>query len=225
MSSTKIILLLLVSLLLQLDSAFAIKTFKLKKTSNARVRNALSASASGELTNPNSYYTVPITLGFQSFNVLIDTGKSDFWVVDRFCPDIFCVMRDRAFYQSSNSDTFSNKGQSVSVSYFYKGYQVSGITGQETFKMGTGESLVGQDFIRATRALQFTNEEYDGIMGLAYTPNIKPNTRLSVFENMQVKGQVDNRIFSLKITLYDGNLILGGTDTTLYNSRFKFKFF
>lgn len=219
MNSPNIIMLVLVSLLLQLDSAQSVISIHVNKSSDDqnRARGALSAAGTGTITNTNAYYTIPITLGGQAFNVLIDTGKTEFWVVDRFCPDTLCVVPNRVFYQSPNSVDFVDKIKSAYVNYFHKNYEVWGITGKDTFLMGNGESITGQDFIRATKVRQFTTEPIDGILGLAYNPTIKSDTRLTPFERMLNLEQVNERSFSLKLTPTDGTLIFGGTDATLYN--------
>lgn len=196
--------------MMQLDQVLSI--IKIKMIKNSVSNGPLRA---GAITNTNSYYTVPIILGTpigagvpQTFNVLVDTGKTDFWVVDRFCPDALCVLPNRPFYQGPNSATYTNKAKSVSVNYFYNSYKVTGVTTQDRFVMDD-VTITGQDFIRATKATKFTTEPIDGIMGLAYNPTITTDTRQTPFERMVSQNLVTNKIFGILLTAVGGTLTLG----------------
>lgn len=228
MSSTKIKLLLLLSLLLHVYLGLsAAKTLQSKKKLNSKNGSLKSefATVGFEFVKTNSYYIVPISFGSildeqvvpQKFNVLLDIGKPDFWIIDRYCPDAFCESTNRTFYQRNKSPTYVDTKKSVSVDYFYKKYQISGISSQDIFNVETASlELDHQDFIRATKVTKFTDEPYDGIWGLAYNPTIKPNTRLTVLENLYEQRQLGQKVFSIRINADNGNLILGGVDGGLY---------
>lgn len=232
MSSLKTILVLLfVSLLLMMQVNLGLAKNKgvvLKlKTAKTKLKSGALGDPSGGTIS--SAYVVQITLGTpeQTFNVLIDTGKTDLWVVDRYCPSAFCQRSTGTnFYQSAISTSLVNpRRPAVNLNYFLKGYQVSGTSGKETFTLVGATpplSITNQDFIRVTSARSFTNEQYDGFLGLAYNPTTNANTRFTVFENM-LEGSVVNKIFSLNIA--GGILYLGGTNEDHFVGIYIFSFF
>ena len=237
MGYTKILMLLLVSLMLQLDPTMSAKKIPLKRQSIS-VETAKKLGLLGDtqniplVTDPNSfqYYTAEISLGTpaQTFQVLIDTGTNEFWVVGPSCTDSYCL--SRTAFQPTSSSTFIDKKKSREAEYFYKRLEVDGRTGQDTFAIGD-LSVPAQDLIVATKSKRFTVEPYDGIMGLAYTPKkLKSTTRLTPIENLLKQKLITDLIFSLQITretdnTFGGNLIIGGTDPSVFTGKLKLKFY
>lgn len=209
MSSPKIIVLLVVSLLmmqvnLSLAQSVTITvtiTFGKKSKSNALQFGIPGTGLAG--------YIVPINLGTPragaqpTYNMLIDTGRSDLWVVDDICRDIYCVGRtNKVNYNRLSTFSFLNTGKSVSLGYSFNRYQVSGTTGKEQLTFG-GQTVFNQDFIRVSSTKGFSSADaYDGIIGLAPGKNI-PN-RASMIEKMFENGLISSKTF----TIHQGGTVL-----------------
>ncbi|XP_068129325.1 cathepsin E-B-like [Hyperolius riggenbachi] len=181
------------------------------------------ASAKEPLINYyDEEYFGEITIGTppQSFLVIFDTGSSDLWVASALCSSPACDQH--AKFQSKNSTTYRDGGQSFNVDYGTGG--LSGIIGIDEV---TVQNIIikNQQFGESTSepGSAFLDMPYDGILGLAY-PSMAIKGVTPVFDNMINQHLVDEPMFSVYMTGYvdssgegdGGELVFGGYDPTRF---------
>lgn len=230
MSSLKIVVVLLsvVSLLLmQVDLGLAKKSFTVNLKTTPIRNGTLSASVPNTLVG----LTTTINLGLprgggaaQVYTVLIDTGKTDLWLVDQSCRDIYCITRNgiQTAYSRSTRLTFYDLRKSLTSSYLDNRYQITGISGLEQMTLaGSGDPaadpvvpaqvVYNQEFIRVSSTKGFTSgDAYNGFLGLGIqAPGSTIPTRASVLDRLVDQGIIDSK----KFTIQGAALTFGDTPT------------
>ncbi|KAI8992524.1 aspartic peptidase domain-containing protein [Pilobolus umbonatus] len=157
----------------------------------------------------------------QSFNVVFDTGSSDFWVVSEFCITMVNCRAHQRF--------------SPSLSYTYQQHHSQS---EMTIKYGTGSihANLGTDNIKIGNMTlyqvhvadavdisdEFRNLPIDGILGLglADLSKIREDGRMSLIETMVYQNIIQNAIFGMYMQPGGGEIDFGGTDPTRYTGEF-----
>uniref|UniRef100_A0A914WLI5 Peptidase A1 domain-containing protein n=1 Tax=Plectus sambesii TaxID=2011161 RepID=A0A914WLI5_9BILA len=171
--------------------------------------------ASGSQTIKDSEditYVGSITLGTpaQNFNVLIDTGSANLWVVDSSCNSVACngdASYTRNKYRTTSSSTYSNDGRSWRIQYGPD--DASGTLAIDKFCLA-GICFNTQIFGRATYLADgFGPLPIDGTLGLGWPAlavdavqppfqNIMPNLDAPIFTIwLDKKGLVEGAVGGL----------------------------
>ncbi|KAG8577910.1 hypothetical protein GDO81_010323 [Engystomops pustulosus] len=167
----------------------------------------------------NAQYYGKISLGNppQNFNVVFDTGSSNFWIPSAFCISEACRVHKQ--FQSFSSTSYQHGGKTFSIHYGTG--QLVGITGKDTLQIGN-LTIVGQDFGQSVvePGRTFVLAQFDGVLGLGY-PSLAVANAVPVFDQIMKQHLVNKPIFSFHLNKddnfeYGGELILGGIDSSLY---------
>ncbi|CAG8839265.1 24806_t:CDS:2, partial [Gigaspora margarita] len=108
-------------------------------------------------------YYGKIIVGNQEFNIILDTGSSDLWIPNKKCTSATC--QNHNIFDSSKSQIFNPEGKPWNITYS-TGY-ASGVTGIDNIQIGN-LTAINQTFGLANCMSDFTNNEADGILGLAF---------------------------------------------------------
>lgn len=195
------------------------------------------------LTNhADQVYLTPITVGGQSFLVVVDTGSADTWLASS---DFKCtVKRSQVTTNSTTLPSNCNFGPlytksktfisnpATTFSTTYSGEYLEGILGTETITLAN-LTLTGQPFSIATSGFWIGDGQSSGLLGLAFpsasallektTPKLRPNDTTPVFTSL-VRAKLIPPIFSIAITNVNegpGILAFGGLPRNIkYEPRF-----
>jgi len=153
----------------------------------------------------------------QTFQVIADTGSSNFWVPDKTCRGNPCSTKHK--FDQSASSTYKRDGRPFAIQYGTG--SCSGILGVDTVIFGgisADKTTFGQASVLASF---FTNEPFDGILGLGW-PQIAVDGVTPVVNQMINKGLLDEPRFGVWMTEETedgdvaGEMMLGGIDNTKF---------
>lgn len=160
----------------------------------------------------NGAYTASVQTGtpFQSFDVVMDTGSSNYWVPDSTCnPATYPECGVETLYQNLSSSSFVNTCSCASnYSCFlflpYGSGTAFGTISQDTFALG-GVVLPGMDFGRIFAqpgTVASWGPDFDGILGLAYPIIAMPVGSMlpGPFEVMYARGVLPEKLFSVYLS-------------------------
>ncbi|XP_068150777.1 lysosomal aspartic protease-like [Drosophila tropicalis] len=203
--------------------------FNVASTANGTTSSSSSSSSNGIEALINAYnteYSGNITIGSQSFKILLDTASANLWVPSSQCTDSVCLKHNR--YNSSKSTTYVANGTSFQIQYATEGSNqviLSGFLSTDTLGIG-GLKVKSQTFSEITTlpTSVFNKSNFDGILGLGF-PNIAIDGVTPPIQNLIAQKLIDEPIFALILNRNGsassasngGQLILGGTDPTLYS--------
>ncbi|KAJ3409276.1 Vacuolar protease A [Chytridiales sp. JEL 0842] len=147
------------------------------------------------LTNfMNSQYYGEVTLGSppQQFNVIFDTGSSNFWVPSTRCSSVSCWLHRK--YDAKKSSTFKANGTTFAIQYGTGALE--GIISNDVLRLGD-LTIPSQDFGESVKqpGITFVAGRFDGILGLGYD-NIAVNRVVPPFYNMINNNLLDEPIFA-----------------------------
>ncbi|XP_044307225.1 pepsin B-like [Varanus komodoensis] len=172
--------------------------------------------------NLNSFYFGEISIGTppQNFQVLMDTGSSNFWVPSTYCKSMACDNHKK--FDPSVSSTYEKPGQTYTLFY--------GI-GDVTVKL-THETVRVQNIMIHNQTVGLAEYEaffpfyfasFDGILGMAYR-SLATGESYPVTQQMVRQGQLSEPIFSFYFSRqptiqYGGEVIFGGIDDRLFTGE------
>ncbi|KAF7783279.1 hypothetical protein Agabi119p4_2655 [Agaricus bisporus var. burnettii] len=201
---------------------------------HARRDNSKRASTSAiPLINLNAdaIYLGNVDVGTpkQSFQVVLDTGSSDFWVGATPCTSGCSI--GASLYDASESSTHSDSGARATIRYG-KG-EVTGDVAQETVSLG-GFTVQNQTFIKGDRVTEnLVNDDSSGIMGLAFER--LASTESTPFWQALAEGdELTSKEMSFWLARsgidqtsqtdvrFGGVFTLGGTNSSLYSGDIEF---
>ncbi|KAI8638638.1 aspartic peptidase domain-containing protein [Parasitella parasitica] len=167
-----------------------------------------------------SGYTGSIGIGQHSvdrFNIVFDTGSSDFWVLsgEGCISKQYCQRHHR--YQSNESASYIPHDTDRSLVMNYGTGSISAHIGRDTIHIGTIQ-VRGQFVADAYKiSKEFNDLPIDGIMGLGLPRLSKtiPN-KPTLVENMVEQGLIDRAMFSVYTQPAGGEIDFGGTDPSNY---------
>jgi hypothetical protein len=178
-------------------------------------------------------YNGNVSLGSpaQYFNVQLDTGSSNLWVISVECQSSDCLGvqipdYQRNLFNKSASNIYQENGQSLELQYG-SGY-VSGYLGVDTFQFA-GFTDQSQTFGLATYVdPTFGQEQLDGIFGLGWPQLSEDNVTPPL---QQILSQLDKPVFTVWLDRHkkptdgqpNGGLITyGGEDTANCDKNFTY---
>ncbi|XP_046719797.1 gastricsin-like [Silurus meridionalis] len=181
----------------------------------------LATSTITPMTNyADTYYYGVISVGTppQSFQVLFDTGSSNFWVDSVYCSTQACTSHPQ--FNPQHSSTYQNTSQT-----FYLGYgfgSISGIFGYDTVTL-SGIQIPNQVIGLSTNepSQTFLMAPFDGILGLAYR-SISIVNAMPLMDNMMQQGLLQQNLFGFYLSPYGqsgSEVSFGAVDTNMYQGQ------
>ncbi|KAF8101397.1 hypothetical protein N665_0206s0073 [Sinapis alba] len=137
----------------------------------------------------------------QHFNVVFDTGSSNFWI-----PSTLWSTQTTYPHQKFNakaSKTYFPVSGRKEYDFRYASGELKGTLSQDKLMLG-GITLEAQDFFVGSKPdSYFTRVKFDGILGLGL-PSLKIARTNTVLENLVEKKLISQRIFSIWLTSRKG---------------------
>ncbi|XP_006460527.1 hypothetical protein AGABI2DRAFT_142735 [Agaricus bisporus var. bisporus H97] len=201
---------------------------------HARRDNSKRASTSAiPLINLNAdaIYLGNVDVGTpkQSFQVVLDTGSSDFWVGATPCTSGCSI--GASLYDASESSTHSDSGARATIRYG-KG-EVTGDVAQDTVSLG-GFTVQNQTFIKGDRVTEnLVNDDSSGIMGLAFE-RLAGTESTPFWQALAEGGELTSKEMSFWLARsgidqtsqtdvrFGGVFTLGGTNSSLFSGDIEF---
>ncbi|XAR65546.1 Phytepsin [Bertholletia excelsa] len=152
----------------------------------------------------------------QKFTVMFDTGSSNLWIPSsKYFQENPCHFHSK--YKSSESSTYQKDGKSAELDY--GSFNVSGFFSEDHVRVG-GLVVKNQEFTEATRVHSLTNDEFDGVLGLAFQ-EISVGGAVPVWYNMVKQDLVKEQVFSFWLNRNEkeeegGEIVFGGVDPNHY---------
>lgn len=210
-------------------------TFQGKKSSihpnprgvdNAKL-NRREDSLEVPLDNLLMYYNIEIGLGTpsQQFNLLIDTGSSDLWVIDESNKNCGETDNSGAAINCSQSGIFHTADSSTyqkNNSDFYISYEDNTVA-EGDWSTDT-LNLQGVDIPNMSFGLATTANSSIGVLGIGYMSNEASESNGYSYENLPIllknQGIINTAAYSLwlnDLNAQEGNLLFGGVDHAKYS--------
>lgn len=136
----------------------------------------------------------------QNFYLIFDTGSADLWVAGTGCTSSSC--RSTSRFDVSSSSSFSNTGQSFSITY--GSGSASGTEGTDTVTIA-GFTIPDQEFgvVNSTSA-NVIGYPLSGILGLAFE-SIAQTQATPFWEAVMKSGQVTEEAMGFFMKRYRGD--------------------
>ena len=153
----------------------------------------------GDITVNNNYYfltTVKIGSNDEKYNLILETGSSDLWVVQRRVGGFNSPIRVNRYYNPTSSSSSNNTGETFTLNYGSAG-SVTGTYYIDQFKY-IGNKNFNMKFGVANR-ISITGDGYgnaDGVLGLGH---YYQNDQLSFMHMLKQYDVTDSKIFSIKL--------------------------
>ncbi|EDX00780.1 lysosomal aspartic protease [Drosophila yakuba] len=165
------------------------------------------------------YGNISIGTPAQYFLVQFDTGSSNLWVPGSSCNSTAC--QDHQVFYKNQSSSYVANGTTFSI--LYGTGSVSGYLSVDSVGFA-GLTVQSQTFGEVTteQGTNFVDAYFDGILGMGF-PSLAVDGVTPTFQNMIQQGLVQSPVFSFflrdngSVTFYGGELILGGSDSSLYS--------
>ncbi|KZT69013.1 acid protease [Daedalea quercina L-15889] len=193
-----------------------------------RYQGATAQGTNGDvsLSNSNEYaYLVDVDIGGQSFEVLLDTGSADLWVVSSNCTTQDCT-------KVPKFDTSDTTNLTLSGADFHLGYLLGSVTGSiatDTVTLGAYEvSSQALALANNTSGLDLYGTGYSGILGLTFPAEASiPSTYGQTFiDNVFASLDENDRFFAYKLgkNQSDSSFTIGQLDPNYANSSSNFSY-
>lgn len=165
------------------------------------------------------YSTVGIGEPVQWFNVVLDTGSSDFWVVSNDCYTAEYCRRHQKF-QSKHSTTYRLQTPPQSLQIRYGTGSIDARMGRDTLRIGS-MTLKNQSIADAIGlSSEFKDLPIDGILGLGFSKLSKSDKyKPTLIESMVNQKLIDKAVFSIYTQPAGAEIDFGGTDPTRYEDQ------
>jgi cathepsin D len=175
--------------------------------------------------NDFSYSSV-VSIGTppQNFNLILDTGASDFWVVTTSCTS---CGSDIPEFNPSNSSTY--KATSSNLELYYGSGSAQGVIVQDSVTFGSFE--LSQEFLAVNVTSGLIYNGLSGVMGLGFT-SISTLQTTPFWEALYNANDLAEPLFSFYLERYvsqannsaapGGMLTLGGTNSSLYTGSIEY---
>lgn len=169
----------------------------------------------------DSLYYIEAELGTpgQEFNLMVDTGSANLWVPSINCYSMPCWTHNT--YDSSQSSTYHANGTFIEIDY-ETGY-CSGVLSEDVLRIA-GNVVANVVFAEMDElSPQFTNEAFDGIMGLGPQALAIDNVP-TVLGQMVSQGTISDPSFSIYLNDREdtSQLTLGGVNPGLYTGPLQY---
>ncbi|CAK9682686.1 unnamed protein product [Candida parapsilosis] len=191
-------------------------------------RKPLDVNATSELSKRSSpssplyfegpSYGIRVSVGSnkQEQQVVLDTGSSDFWVVDSSASCQKGNCKQYGTFDPHSSTSFKSLGSSFSIGYGDKSSSI-GTWGQDTIYLG-GTSITNQRFADVT-----STSVNQGILGVG---RVETESANPPYDNVPItlkkQGKIKTNAYSLYLNspgAATGTIIFGGVDNAKYSGK------
>ncbi|KAI6131532.1 aspartic peptidase domain-containing protein [Pisolithus croceorrhizus] len=201
--------------------------YRIGSSTTKRAGNSASIPVIDEQND--SSYSGQVILGTppQTFQVILDTGSSDLWVVTTSCTT--CTSDETPFDASKSS---SYKASDSQLTINYGSGSVKGTVAEDTVSCG-GFTVPNQEFLAATTVVDnLLAPGVSGIMGLGFQPI--SSLQVSPFwQTLFSANMLSEPLFGFYLARWDtsstviteapgGSFTLGGTNTSLYTGDIEY---
>ncbi|KAJ7448535.1 aspartic peptidase domain-containing protein [Mycena latifolia] len=171
------------------------------------------------------YSTIQIGTPGQTFNVMLDTGSSDLFILDSSC--LLCTF-DAPLFESSQSSSFSEQADALPVVIEYGSGTVGGFLGTDNVRMGTF-SVPSQDFVAVDYITDdFLHGTVSGLLGLAFQA-LAETAAVPFWQALIDANQLSSPEMAFQLTRSQnqidepgGTFTLGGTNSSLFTGDIEF---
>lgn len=164
------------------------------------------------------YGTISVGTPAVTFTVDIDTGSADLFLPGPTCGS---SCSGHTIYDPSASSTSQDLGQAFTLSF--DNNVVQGEIYSDTISMA-GLTAVDQTIgVAAQYGNGFDIAQFppDGVLGMAFQ-SISSSNASTFFQSLVSQGQIDEPVFSLKLSSSGSELYLGGANSALYTGDFTY---
>lgn len=168
------------------------RKYKKKNRKNSK-KEARQMAGLGDV-GPDTFYFSQIGVGSPSttFNVVLDTGSSDFWVADSSCSSCAGLTQ----FDASKSSTYKGSGQNFQVPY--GSGAVAGTLGADDVTMA-GYKVAGLTLGQAKQLAQGTIQSpVSGLMGMGFE-SLSSSGSSPFWEVVAIQGKVKDPVFSFQL--------------------------
>ncbi|KAG8215010.1 aspartic peptidase domain-containing protein [Butyriboletus roseoflavus] len=167
------------------------------------------------------YGSLAIGTPLTSFDVLLDTGSSDLWLVSSSCGS---ACNGISTFNPTSSSTFNNVSSSFYVQY--GSGEAAGYVAQDVVEMA-GFSVADQGFaVVDAMSANLLTSPVSGIMGLAWAA-LSSSQQTPFWQSLASSGAMDSALFAIQLRRYTnasnpaelepgGELTFGYTNSSLY---------
>ncbi|KAJ1941505.1 aspartic proteinase precursor, partial [Linderina macrospora] len=156
----------------------------------------------------------------QKFNVVFDTGSSDFWIPSIHCDSVACSTHNR--FDNDKSSSFVTSHVPFSLTYGTGG--LMGQVGIDTVQMG-GANVTAMHVGMATHMGHFfRSTPFDGVFGLGFPKLSRIQSDPPLYTMVQ-QGLLEKPVFSFWIRIgrngspAGGELVLGGVNPKRFDGK------
>lgn len=174
------------------------ETHKLRAKYRIKDRREKRQAAALADYSMDSFYFATVNIGTppQAFNLVLDTGSSDTWVVSSACPPAQCTHNVHKF-DTSKSHTFHASDQPFHVSYgtggINKGRLVSDTVSIANFTVASLTFAEALDISEHT-----VQPPASGIMGLGFE-SLATSGATPLWQVLMIEKKVEERVFSFQL--------------------------
>ncbi|KAJ7779191.1 acid protease [Mycena metata] len=173
----------------------------------------------------SSYFTsISIGTPAQTFNVILDTGSSDLFVLDTSCQGC----SDAPLFDSSKSSSFSQQSTTRPTTISYGSGSVQGFIASDTVSMGSF-SVSSQTFLVGEAITQdLIDGDVSGLIGLAFqglaVTDAAPFWQALITNNQLSSPEMAFQLARSQSTKDEpgGTFTLGGTNSSLFTGDIEF---
>lgn len=187
----------------------------LKKVLKGNLHNAAITSKFGKTYEPLTNYmdaqwAGPITIGDkkQQFNVLFDTGSSNFWLMSKDCWSPSCFV-----HKLYDKSSFKDAGKNFSIQY--GSGATAGTIGTDLITIGDLQCKDCYVGAASTVSINFIASKFEGLAGMGW-PSIAVSDATPFFFQMAEQKAVEQNVACFYLTKEPNSngsaLILGGVD-------------
>ncbi|KAG2748322.1 acid protease [Suillus brevipes Sb2] len=152
----------------------------------------------------------------QTFTMDFDTGSADLFLPGTSCGNA-CGGKER--YNPSASSSSQPLGTTFQVTYG-DGSGAAGNVYKDTISLA-GFKATAQTFGVATNATGFSQEKFDGLMGMSFK-SLSNFAADPVFDTLVSQGAVPESVFAFKLASSGSELRVGGVNSALYKGSFTY---
>ncbi|CAD5221627.1 unnamed protein product [Bursaphelenchus okinawaensis] len=165
-----------------------------KSIRNIKLKYGANSSTQWLYGYQDTIYIGEIKVGTppQTFRVVIDTGSSNFWIVDSSCKEPQCAVKNRFVSKNSSTYTAVNKPWNIK----YGTGDASGTSCTESIKLNDNFTVQNAEMGQAVFIAKFFEDQpLDGIMGLGF-PSLNKYGE-PIFITAYKQGLVEKQMFTV----------------------------
>lgn len=174
------------------------------------------------LFNIGYYSQIFIGEPAQTFNVVLDTGSSDFWIVSNDCTTTeYCNGHHQ--FQRNSSLTYKNLDPLQFLQIRYGTGSINARIGYDTLKIAN-MTLQNQYIADAIEiSSEFEDLPIDGILGMGLSKLSKTDiNKHTLIESMAKQNLIDKAVFAIYTQPAGGDIDFGGTDPNRYTGPIQY---